>query len=176
MAAGTRAARWRQRGLSAPGPALPATARGALSKAAEPRLLMKLRTLLAGAALLAATAAAAQAPAADPFQGRNEWNPIDMEVSMLPPYCQVDLRPQQVRGHGTAAHGCGYRFNHFCPGLVALNRAMNPLLPVQRRRFFLQEAAGHLRYTRAHWSPQCRLGGDVQAAEQQVELVRMLLR
>jgi hypothetical protein len=135
------------------------------------------RHLLA-AALLAAFAATAptQAPAADPFQGRNEWNPLDFEIPMLPPYCQVDLRPQQVRGHGTAAFGCGERFNHFCPGMVALNRAMSPLLPVQRRRFFLQEAAGHFRYTRAHWSPQCRLGTDVQAAEQKVDLVRTLLR
>lgn len=134
------------------------------------------RHLLSALLLACAAAVAAPAQAADPFQGRNEWNPLDVEIPMLPPYCQVDLRPQQVRGQGTAAFGCGLWFNHFCPGLVALNRAMSPLLPVQRRRFFLQEAAGHLRYTRAHWMPQCRLGADLQAAEQKVELVRTLLR
>jgi len=159
-AAPTIAARPAPRPGHAPGPR-PASAR------------LRALLVMAGAALLVA---AAPAQASDPFQGRNEWNPLDFEVPMLPPYCQVDLRPQQVRGHGTAAFGCGYRFNHFCPGLVALNRAMSPLLPVQRRRHFLNEAAGHLRYTRAHWSPQCRLGADVQAAEQQVELVRTLLR
>jgi len=146
------------------------------ARAASPRrpLNTAARALLAAAALSAAFAAAAQLP--DPFQGRNEWNPVDMEIPMLPLYCQVDLRPQQVRGQGTRAFGCGEWFNHFCPGLVALNRAMSPLLPVQRRRFFLQEAAGHFRYTRTHWSPQCRLGADLQAAEQKVEMVRTLLR
>lgn len=112
----------------------------------------------------------------DPYQGRSEWNPTDAEVLQLPPYCQADLRPQQFRGPGTRAYGCGGWFNHFCPGMAALNRAMNPLLPMKARQGYLQAAEDHLRYTRNHLAPTCKLAGSLQAAEQQAKMLRVLVK
>jgi hypothetical protein len=125
-------------------------------------------------ALAAAASAWAQLP--DPYQGRNEWNPTDAEVVNLPPYCQADMRPQVFRAPGTRAYGCSERFNHFCPAIVAMNRAMNPTLPMTARRYNLQLAEGHLNYTRTHMPATCRLAPDLQAAENQTRLLRTLVK
>lgn len=128
---------------------------------------------LAAAILIGSAAALAQT--LDPYMGRNEWNPTDTEVAQLPPYCQADLRPKKYPGPGTAAYGCQY-FNHFCPATVALNRAMNPLLQMPARQYMLQLAEDHLRYTRSHLSPACRLAPSVQAAEQRAKMMRIVLK
>lgn len=129
--------------------------------------------LLATLALALSAGALAQLP--DPYRGSNEWNPLDMEVANLPPYCQANLRPKQYPGPGTRAYGCGDTFNHFCPALVAMNRARNPLLSMTARRYNLSLAEDHLRYNRTHLVPQCRLVGEVQVAEHQAKLLRTLL-
>ena len=129
---------------------------------------------LAAAALISASAVSAQA--VDPYMGRNEWNPTDAEVAQLPPYCPADLRPKQYKGPGTAAYGCGGWFNHFCPATVAMNRAMNPLLPMPARKYMLQLADDHLRYTRGHLAPACKLAPSLQAAEQRAKMLRIVLK
>lgn len=128
------------------------------------------------AVLLVADAGSACAQLPDPYEGRNEWNPTDMEVAQLPPYCQANLRPKVYRGPGTQAYDCGESFNHFCPALVAINRSSSPLLPIQARRFNLQLAEDHLKYTRGHWASTCRLAAQVQAAENQVRMLRIVLK
>lgn len=112
----------------------------------------------------------------DPYQGRSEWSPTDAEVLQLPPYCQADMRPNNFRGPGTQAYGCGVWFNHFCPALAALNRAMNPLLPMKARQGNLRAAEDHLHYTRTHLAATCRLAPDLQAAEQKAKMLRVLLK
>jgi hypothetical protein len=140
----------------------------------QPYVAHMTRAMLTVAAMFLTTAASAQTP--DPYQGRDEWNPTDVEVAQLPPYCQVDLRPQVFRGTGTRGYACGDRFNHFCPGLAAMNRAMNPMLPKTTRRYNLQLAWDHLRYTRKNMAPTCRLATDLQAAEQQVQMLHTLIK
>lgn len=132
------------------------------------------RAMLGAALLAVGGSVAAQLP--DPYQGRSEWDPTDAEVAQLPPYCQADMRPQIFRGPGTKAYGCGVWINHFCPGLAALNRAMNPLLPMKARQGNLRAAEDHLQYTRKHLTPTCRLAPDLQAAEQQAKMLRMIVK
>lgn len=131
------------------------------------------RHTIFGVALLVACGSVA-AQLAEPYQGRSEWNPTDAEVAQLPPYCKASLRPQLFPGPGVGAYNCD-RFNHFCPALVAMNRAMNPMLPMTARRYNLRLAEDHLNYTRTHLSPGCRLVGDLQTAEQQTKIIRTLL-
>ena len=138
-----------------------------------PALAMTIRAL--GAALLIG-AGAASAQALDPYMGHNEWNPTEAEIAQLPPYCQADLRPKSYPGPGTRTYGCGEWFNHFCPAMTALNRAMNPLLPMKARQGNLQTAEGHLQYTRSHLVPACRLAPSVQAAEQRAKMLRIVLK
>ncbi|MCU0923954.1 MAG: hypothetical protein MUF16_27140 [Burkholderiaceae bacterium] len=124
---------------------------------------------------LVVTMTFAHAQKADPYLGRNEWNPVDVEVQQLPPYCQADLRPGWVKSPGTAAYGCTF-INHFCPALVALNRAMNPSLPMGQRKYMLQQADDHLRYTRTHMAASCKLIEDVQGAEMRARMLRSLVK
>lgn len=131
-----------------------------------------IKTLIAAVSLCSAVASA---QSLDPYMGRNEWNPTDAEVALLPPHCQADLRPQKFPGPGTSAYRCD-RFNHFCPALTALNRAMNPLLPMQARKYNLQLADDHLRYTRGHLSPTCRLAPSLQAAEQRAKMLHIVVK
>lgn len=130
--------------------------------------------LLAFALMLVCNGGHAQRP--DPYQGQSEWKPTDPEVALLPPYCQVRFRPQQYPGPGASAYGCGDWFNHFCPGLVAMNRAMNPLLPMKRRQGYLREANDHIAYTRKKLAPSCRLAPDVQNAERQLVMLGGLVK
>jgi hypothetical protein len=131
---------------------------------------------LAAVAALVGIIQGASAQLPDPYLGRSEWNPTDAEVAQLPPYCQADLRPQQYRGPGTQAYECGVWINHFCPAMAALNRAMNPLLPMKARQGHLRAAEDHLHYTRGHLTPTCRLAPNLQAAEQKAKMLRMLVK
>ena len=119
---------------------------------------------------------AARAQPVDPYRGQTEWNPVDSKIPALPPYCRASLRPQQYPGPSTGDYGCGVWINHFCPALVAINRARNPLLPLERRRYNLQLADDHLAYTRRHLAPSCRLAQELQLAESRAKLTHSFVK
>jgi hypothetical protein len=110
------------------------------------------------------------------YKAHNEWGPTDAEVSQLPPYCQVQFRPQQYRALSLESYKCGPNFNHYCPGLVALKRAMNPLGTKQQRRQILGIAQKTLSGVRAKMTPSCSLASEVIGAEQQAKMLGSLIK
>ena len=110
-------------------------------------------------------------------QPASEWQPNVLEVRQLPPYCQVVFNPQLrgVPGYAGIA-GCGERFNHFCPALVALLRAEQATSPKTTRKYYLQNAQDHLRYTRTHWAPTCQGESQVRLAEMRARMLATMLK
>jgi hypothetical protein len=119
-------------------------------------------TLKTTAIALVATLLIAMQPAA--AQRVTEWNPTPVEVQALPQYCQGQFR-KELSNNPAYLPSCGGYMNHFCPALVALNRAANFAAPKAGRKYELQLANDHLRYTRSHLPPNCPLLKDIEMAE-----------
>jgi hypothetical protein len=123
-----------------------------------------------------AMASAATAQGFPEYKTNNEWKPTDAEVLQLPPYCQAQFRPKQFRVPGNPFAGCPININHFCPGLVALNRAMNPMGTMQQRSYILGIAQVTLRSVREKTTPSCAVANDILRAEQHAQMLRMLIK
>lgn len=102
----------------------------------------------------------------------SEWEPPLMEILQLPPYCQGAFR-KELDTPTNPIKTCGGWFNHFCPGLVALNRAAQYSRPMSERRTSMKSAVDHLQYTRKNLSPTCALAGEVAAAEARAKIIAM---
>jgi len=122
---------------------------------------------------LAATSVAQGFPE---YKTNNEWNPTDAEVPQLPLYCQAQFRPKQFRAPGNPFAGCPININHFCPGVVALNRAMNPMGTMQQRSYILGIAQRTLAGVREKATPSCAVYNDILRAEQQAQMLRLLVK
>ena len=107
------------------------------------------------------------------------WNPSLPEVMKLPPYCKAQFRPEIFKGPEYAFPPCGGWFNHYCPGLAALNQASNPALSPSERRFMLSEARGHIRYTVHNLDkapPNCPLKPMLDLAQQRIRMLDASLK
>ena len=105
------------------------------------------------------------------------WKPNALEVAQLPKYCQGSFRPDLAGQPGySLPQGCGVWINHFCPAIVALNRAGNLTAPMKDRVYSLQSAGGHLAYTRSHLLPTCPLTGELSLLERQAEFLRIMVK
>jgi hypothetical protein len=100
-------------------------------------------------------------------------------VRQLPEYCQRQFRPKPIapgapKTKSTGKRTCPVNMNHFCPGLVALNRANNMLGSKSDRRFILGIAQKEIAEVQKQMTPACRRAADVDAAAQRVKMMRML--
>ena len=66
--------------------------------------------------------------------------------------------------------------NHFCPGLVLMNRAMKSTAPKAERQGLVGQARQELEYTRARMAPNCPIAPDVQAADSRLRLLEMMVK
>lgn len=105
------------------------------------------------------------------------WKPTALEVAQLPKYCQGGFRPDLAAQPGySLPQGCGVWINHFCPAIVALNRASNLAAPMKDRVYSLKSANGHLAYTRSHLLPTCPLTNELSLLERQAEFLRIMVK
>jgi hypothetical protein len=73
-----------------------------------------------------------------------------LEIAQLPRYCWGTFDPKWTKpgmAEFNLPGGCGERFNHFCPGVLSLQRAKGSLADAKRRSYWLGVAQGHIRYT-----------------------------
>ena len=108
----------------------------------------------------------------------NKWDPPAMERIRLPQYCQAQFDTAWGKQYKipTPMDLCGPGMNHFCPGLVMLNRARNTLLSRDARRAYVRDAMMELGYTRARIPANCAIMPDFQAAEAQAKTLSQLLK
>ena len=111
----------------------------------------------------------------------NEWNPTDGEVMMLPDYCRRQFRPPPAvpgarKPKRSGPRVCPVNMNHFCPGLVALNRAKNPAGSRSQRKFILGVAEQQIMQVHDNMPPACPRARDVATAARQVRMMQMLLK
>ena len=105
------------------------------------------------------------------------WKPNALEVAQLPTYCQGSFRPDLAGKPGySLPQGCGVWINHFCPAMVALNRAGNLTAPMKDRVYSLRSASDHLAYTRNHLQPTCPLTGELALLERRAEFLRIMVK
>jgi hypothetical protein len=105
------------------------------------------------------------------------WKPNALEIAQLPQYCQGQFRSELRKFPGyTLPQGCGVWINHFCPAIVALNRASQIGAPMKFRVYSLQAAGDHLRYTRGNLQPGCPLAKDLEALEFRERMLKITIK
>lgn len=105
------------------------------------------------------------------------WKPNALEVDQLPKYCQGHFRSELSKIPGyMLPQGCGVWINHFCPAIVALNRASQVSNPMKFRTYSLRAASDHLRYTRGNLQPGCPLRKDLEALEFRERMLKITLK
>ena len=77
---------------------------------------------------------------------------------------------------GSGPRVCPVNMNHFCPGLVALNRAKNPAGSRSQRKFILGVAEQQIMQVHDNMTPDCPRALDVANAARQVRMMQMLLK
>ena len=101
----------------------------------------------------------------------------DIEIVQLPKYCWSSFDGKWSKP-GMAAFnlpsGCGDRFNHFCPGVLSLQRAKASLADGKKRAYWLGVAADHMTYTVGGLQkfPACPLRPTVDAMVQEIRTLR----
>jgi hypothetical protein len=109
-------------------------------------------------------------------QYRSQWDPTILEIRQLPTYCQGQFRPELAKQPGfSLPPNCGW-VNHFCPGLVLLNRASDASRSKKDRSYALSQVRGELAYTRKHITPNCPLADDLAAAEMRERFLKSTLK
>ena len=110
--------------------------------------------------------------------------PTAMETVRLPQYCQWQFnrdKPQfqapQFRINRVFPN-CGVGTNHFCPGIVAINRANRPGADRDHRKYWTERARAEFQYTaRAIKTyPDCGLHEPLRKYMNQVESMLKTLR
>ncbi len=107
------------------------------------------------------------------------WHPSVPEATLLPKFCWGQFLGSKFKGpdFGFPYDSCGVGMNHYCPGLVALNRA-NRSFDNKAKRGYLQGAQAQVQYTlqalKKH--PQCPIRMDAMRTYELIERELSLLR
>ena len=106
-------------------------------------------------------------------------HPSVAEATLLPKFCWGQFLGNKFKGpqYGFPRDTCGWGMNHYCPGLVALNRA-NRSVDNREKRGFLWGARGQVLYTlkALERHPQCPIRGEVTRTYQLIEREWSLLQ
>lgn len=111
---------------------------------------------------------------AEPY--RDQWHPTTLEIARLPRYCQGQFIPGLKGKPGFRIDGCGTYMNHFCPGLVLINRASDSSRPKSQRREVVREARVEIDYTRGFLPKNCPIEAEISAAEARVRFLEMTVK
>jgi hypothetical protein len=136
-----------------------------------PRLVQVTVVVALGSALIWPLPSAGQAP----LSPGHYKAPIH-EALALPRFCW-----QQYFGYEGPEYrlpkGCGAYGNHYCPGLIALNRANRAVSDSVKRRW-LGNARQQFEYTVRHTKryPDCPLRIDAQSKLRQIEVYQKIFR
>lgn len=101
-------------------------------------------------------------------------SPTDIEVAMLPPYCQARLRGDAQSkdawnkrlGRENFVH-----LHHYCNGLNYISRARAEM-DAQTRNFYLQRAVAQFDYVLQRWAPSFPLYAEAQTNKMLVQSMR----
>lgn len=120
-----------------------------------------------GQSLILAAAFLATSAAAKDIDG---YYPSAVEVASLPKFCWHQFLGNKFDGPAyKIPSSCGVGMNHYCPGLVQLNRANRSFDDPDQRRWFLRSAKGSFDYTiNAMRDYPCPLRGEVNSMERLV--------
>ena len=90
--------------------------------------------------------------------------PTAIEVTMLPKFCWGQFNPSLPKTPEFTIQGCGVYMNHYCYGLVSLQRLRKPGLPDYVKRDLLRYAKSTTEYTVNGMKnyPQCYLRSEVE--------------
>ncbi len=130
--------------------------------------------LLRASVLAVAAGASAPGVAQEDLSGFKATN---IEVVQLPRYCWASFDAKWAKPGMTAFNlpgGCGGRFNHFCPGVLSLQRAKSALADPNKRAYWLGVADGHIKYTvdGIKEYPACPLRANVDMLAQEIRNLR----
>jgi len=109
-------------------------------------------------------------PRARAQNDQDGWHPTAIEAMMLPKFCWGQFMKNRFRGPEFRIQNCGPGMNHYCPALVALNRA-NRSFDSRTKRGYLQGARAQALYTVKAMEkyPYCPIRGQVDRTYQQIE-------
>lgn len=120
----------------------------------------------------------AQRPAQEDLSG---FKATPLEIAQLPRYCWASFDPKWTQpgmAEFNLPGGCGERFNHFCPGVLSLQRAKAALADAKRRSYWLNVAQDHFRYTvdgLAHVTT-CRMKPTVTSMAEEIRVLKSMGR
>ena len=134
-----------------------------------PIVFTKLHTHLAALCLVAI--ALTSSPVAVANEDPNL--PTTLEVTQLPTYCRSHFRKEYGHLPGIP-QSCGTHVNHFCQGLVSLNRAGNYALKKSDRQRYARLARGDIDYTKNGLEPSCFLVKELAEAESRLRVIELL--
>lgn len=81
-----------------------------------------------------------------------------IELMQLPEYCHAQYVDDKLSGNPKySIQGCGAYMNHYCPGLVQLERAKKVSAPRPERRENIRMAKNNFNYTLVHMPQVCWL-------------------
>lgn len=138
-------------------------------------LSLRVLTLKGMAAVVLASCAATAG--ADPAGINAQWNPTLADKLKIPKYCwaQFDENFRKQTGIKMPTELCGVTMNHFCPGLIMLNRAQDSKASPNERHDYMREAIGGFNYTARSMPPNCPLKPDLDAAKIKADFVARML-
>lgn len=106
----------------------------------------------------------------------NGWDPAPLELLQVPQYCQKQfLSKHDAKVMSTLFFNCE-RINHFCPGLILINRAMKQSIPKSERQRILSRAKGELDYTESKMTKSCSVKRDIDAAQMRIRMLETVLK
>jgi hypothetical protein len=101
------------------------------------------------------------------------WKPSAAEAAVLPEFCYRQFFGDKFKGpqYHWSPETCGVGMNHYCPGLVVLNRANKSYSNRKLRRGFLLSAEKKVVYTIKAMEkyPSCVIRPHVEATYQLIE-------
>jgi hypothetical protein len=110
------------------------------------------------------------------FADGTEFRPTASEIMLLPQFCWGQFNPA-FKGKGAQYDisqfpNCGVGTNHYCPGLVAINRANRDY---KRRGYWIRVAEDQIGYTVRSLSkhPQCALNPHVEQTASRLRVMKM---
>lgn len=107
------------------------------------------------------------------------WKPSNAEVLSLPQFCYGQfLGDKYSAPQFNISLDCGYGMNHYCPGLVVLNRANKSYADRANRRAYLEAANRDMVYTLKNMEkyPSCPIRSHVENTRRLIETQLRTLR
>lgn len=124
--------------------------------------------LLAGAALFSTQNALAKQDLGGAYHAPA------IEVMMLPPFCwgQYYNYPDSQPQYHISQRDCGASMNHYCPGLIDMNKAERMFNNPVKKRTLLVHAKKRISYTLLHMKghPSCPIRQHVEASLRRVNM------